>query len=474
MEIGYALDYTSPLKNVIMESVHKLSAYGTLDTRTVYGLQKISSHITQKSPGVAASDITKVYSYHDRLGSVEYVTDSLTGAIVSHSTYEEWGAPTEISALSIGGESWTFTQYTVHPYDHVLGIFFAQARMYDAENRRFVEMDGVVGNIFNTQTLIRYSYVLNRPVALVDLYGLSATSANYVLHFQDPYKSYTSSTILGTPLNGAFKATDAYRVLGDLVTFLPSAAEDDYIVMSQLVQLLNAYVPGARGNDTGDYRGRYPGYFFKLSCDSGNRTYTISLEPFTSDYVNILGTRFRNNTASVSDFAAVKRLQSSYSPYEYGWNLYKEFLFFSDPNFSKDLTSEMLNIALNAIRDNRNIIPRFNDPVIEANIGCIAEVYMSTLAGYSWGDLFGYLHGMSIIEFSGGIYPFITSISDTVAEYRSATSHTEKTVYEFNPPRPFTNANGQITNGIYTVDSIAMNSHKTGSTTSGKTNSCFM
>jgi len=34
---------------------------------------------------------------------------------------------------------------TGHPYDAVLGIYFAQARMYDARDKRFMAVDIIVG-----------------------------------------------------------------------------------------------------------------------------------------------------------------------------------------------------------------------------------------------------------------------------------------------------------------------------------------
>ena len=168
----FTLDYTSPLKNVIMESVKKLPEYGTQDIRTIYGLEKVSSQITQKSPGVAANDIAKVYYHHDRLGSVDYVTDSQTGAVAGFSTYDEWGKPIKISPMNIGGESWKFTEYTVHPYDPLLGVYYAKARMYDPANSRMLSVDPVKGTISNPQTMNQYIYCLDNPINYIDPAGL--------------------------------------------------------------------------------------------------------------------------------------------------------------------------------------------------------------------------------------------------------------------------------------------------------------
>jgi len=49
----------------------------------------------------------------------------------------------------------------VHPMDMVLGVYFAQARMYDAADKRFMAADQHKGTIINAATLIPYVYVLN-------------------------------------------------------------------------------------------------------------------------------------------------------------------------------------------------------------------------------------------------------------------------------------------------------------------------
>ena len=64
------------------------------------------------------------------------------------------------------------TVYTVHPYDQVLGVYFAQARMYDAANRRFMAVDWVKGSIITPASLVQYIYVLDNPIRWVDPWGL--------------------------------------------------------------------------------------------------------------------------------------------------------------------------------------------------------------------------------------------------------------------------------------------------------------
>jgi RHS repeat-associated protein len=70
-------------------------------------------------------------------------------------------------------------EYTGHPYDAVLGMYFAEARMYDAADRRFVAVDPVKGSVANAATLAQYTYVLDNPLKYVDPWGLlSVTYGN--------------------------------------------------------------------------------------------------------------------------------------------------------------------------------------------------------------------------------------------------------------------------------------------------------
>ena len=192
----YVLDYTSALKNVIMEYE---SGAGGLAYRYVYGLEKASAVVAgipngagsvmqyayydglggpmlaTERPGrdAVANGIVKLWYHHDRLGSVDYLTDNVAGKVTSYVTYDDYGAPTAKAVLKVGvRELDLVTQYTVHPYDHVLGVYFTQARMYDAADRRFLAVDWVKGYIKTPQSLAPYTYVLDNPLRFIDPSGL--------------------------------------------------------------------------------------------------------------------------------------------------------------------------------------------------------------------------------------------------------------------------------------------------------------
>jgi hypothetical protein len=192
--------------------------------------------------------------------------------------------------------------------------------------------------------------------------------------------------------------------------------------MSQLTTMLNARVAGAWGNDTGDYRGRAPGYFFKLTCvSSGNNvSYTVSYEAFTQSNVYSLASRVRSNTATESDYSLLWRLQTSYG-YDIGMNLYREFLFLTDPIHSVELSNAQLQEALSLMKASSKI-PKGSDPALLANTFEIYMAYSAALSEMTYDELFGSLHAMSILQAAGGISNFVIDLKNYIAEYRNATS----------------------------------------------------
>ena len=168
----FVIDYTSPLKNTIMETE---SGAGSLTYRYVYGLDKLSVYVSPISNGagsIAQNGAIKLWYHHDRLGSTDFLTDNVQGKAVSYVTYDDWGAPTMKAILKVGvRELDLVTEYTGHPYDPILGVYYARARMYDASDRRFMAVDWVRGSILNPQMLGQYTYVLDNPQKYVDIFG---------------------------------------------------------------------------------------------------------------------------------------------------------------------------------------------------------------------------------------------------------------------------------------------------------------
>jgi RHS repeat-associated protein len=171
VEKTFVLDYTSPDKDVILEKEN-----GGLTFKFNYGLEKVSALISGPTYGFCNLYVdgkAKVYFHEDRLGSTEYISDDFGGNVLSYIDYDAWGVPTNKATVMLGLRAVDLVaEYTGHPYDAVLGMYFAEARMYDAADRRFVAVDPIKGGIANTATLVQYTYVLDNPLKWVDPWGL--------------------------------------------------------------------------------------------------------------------------------------------------------------------------------------------------------------------------------------------------------------------------------------------------------------
>jgi RHS repeat-associated protein len=192
----YVLDYTKPLPNVIMEYE---SGAGGLTYRYVYGLRKVNTVIygipngvgsvvqyvyddesgelvlTQENPGhdVIRNNIVKLYHHQNKLGTTDYLTDNITGKITSFVSYDDFGNLTAKAVLRLGVRELDLVQdYTGHFFDMVLGVYYARARMYDADNRRFMAIDPIKDG-WNW-----YAYCANNPVLYIDPTGLELTKTD--------------------------------------------------------------------------------------------------------------------------------------------------------------------------------------------------------------------------------------------------------------------------------------------------------
>ena len=70
--------------------------------------------------------------------------------------------------------TWRKPRFTAQREEADIGLYFYNARWYDAELRCFVQADAVVPEPGNPQSLNRYSYVLNNPLKYADPSGHAA------------------------------------------------------------------------------------------------------------------------------------------------------------------------------------------------------------------------------------------------------------------------------------------------------------
>jgi RHS repeat-associated protein len=113
---------------------------------------------------VVATGETRYY-HPDHLGSTRVVTAS-TGAVLEQVAYKPFGGT--LSDTSSGSSS---RKYTGQILDSDTGLYFYNARYYDPSLGRFVSPDPVLPSEFDSQSLHRYSYVLNNPFRYTDPSG---------------------------------------------------------------------------------------------------------------------------------------------------------------------------------------------------------------------------------------------------------------------------------------------------------------
>ena len=172
---SYVIDYTSPtFQTLVMEEE------GGFDYRWVYGLDKLSVKITSEGTNWwgqnVKTDILKDYLHQDRLGSTTNLTDKF-GRVVGRADYNEWGEVTYKEALSITSSYrriYPQLNYTGHDWDDVLEMYYAKARFYDPDAKRFVEIDPVKGQVTDPLSLVSYLYCKDNPLRWVDPLGLKA------------------------------------------------------------------------------------------------------------------------------------------------------------------------------------------------------------------------------------------------------------------------------------------------------------
>jgi RHS repeat-associated protein len=156
--------------------------------------------------------------YHfvdDGLGSVAKLVDNL-GADVEVYTYDAYGAPTAISAVS------NPHMFTGREYDSETGLYYYRARMYNPTIGRFLQND----SIGHHGAINLYEYVHNNPVNYVDSDGqiaqlvivgggaLIGAAVNAKIYYQY-FKSGRISGSNYAKLIGVGAATGAVSTLGN-------------------------------------------------------------------------------------------------------------------------------------------------------------------------------------------------------------------------------------------------------------------
>lgn len=114
------------------------------------------------------TDKETYYHHYNNIGSTMYLTDS-EGNICAEYIYGTYGellkGDTNLTSYLYNGKYGVMTDEN--------GLYYMRHRYYNTDIRRFVNQDIVNGNLGNSQSLNRYSYVQGNPLTYTDPFGLS-------------------------------------------------------------------------------------------------------------------------------------------------------------------------------------------------------------------------------------------------------------------------------------------------------------
>ena len=131
------------------------------------------------------------YLFGDHLGSTSVTADA-TEVRIAELRYKPWG-----ESLYTFGATPTPRRFTGQVLDSVAGgLYFYNARYYDPSLGRFTQADTIVPQPGNPQSLNRYSYVLNRPLFLIDSQGHFPVPPPFMLN-SIIFRAYVSDPLFG-------------------------------------------------------------------------------------------------------------------------------------------------------------------------------------------------------------------------------------------------------------------------------------
>ncbi len=175
-QIYYTLDLTRQYYNLLIsedKAGQKEQTFywdGNVAAVTTNAAKAVMASKDATAANAAAEEGLDCYYLQDDLGSPMQLVDE-EGEIRETYGFDEFG-------LDLGNLPERQMQpfgYTGYQMEAAGGLYFAQARRYDASAGRFISEDKISGNIVSPITLNRYGYCWNNPLVLIDLSGLEPT-----------------------------------------------------------------------------------------------------------------------------------------------------------------------------------------------------------------------------------------------------------------------------------------------------------
>ena len=188
VKTDYVIDYT---RLDIDQRVLMKSEQDGYDFFYTYGLDKLQVMTIGEGSNWWGQSIKKcvnmAYVHTDRLGSVVNLSDQY-GRVTARADYTDWGEVRRYTDITVDGGFRRLLPeitYATHEYDDVLNQFYAKARMYDAENKRFAAIDPILNPaeysisnyVSDPMMLVQYLYVRDNAVNWIDPDGELVLSA---------------------------------------------------------------------------------------------------------------------------------------------------------------------------------------------------------------------------------------------------------------------------------------------------------
>jgi len=152
----------------------------------------------------------RVYYHGDLVGTPLALTNG-SGFVVARGENFPFGE--DATANAIPGPH----KFTGKELDEEIGLYYFNARYYDAKLGRFISVDPVGGGIANPQSWNRYAYVENNPLTRIDPTGETFWDVLDVGFFAASIGNLWKKALTGMPIT----AGDNLQVAGDAVGMLP-------------------------------------------------------------------------------------------------------------------------------------------------------------------------------------------------------------------------------------------------------------
>jgi RHS repeat-associated protein len=157
---------------LMIGALYEKETVGALTTQNYYipAAGRVVAMQVVRSNGVNNT----LYLHRDHLGSLETITGP-TGNVIERLSYDAWGKRRTADWRSINAAITSLVRrgYTGHEQLDEVGLIHMNGRVYDPTLGRFLSPDPFVQAPDFSQSLNRYSYVLNNPLSLTDPSGFN-------------------------------------------------------------------------------------------------------------------------------------------------------------------------------------------------------------------------------------------------------------------------------------------------------------